>query len=110
MFFCLSLSVTLKWIILLFLIQIGLKAEWRAHQGRLIIFLGNKGTSPLTSVKALVLPPSHLKMELSLIPDSIPPRAQVNKLIQTDMSLYSCLILNLIILISLFRFNVHLRL
>ncbi|KMZ67831.1 putative AP-2 complex subunit alpha [Zostera marina] len=58
-------------------IQIGLKAEWRAHQGRLIIFLGNKGTSPLTSVKALVLPPSHLKMELSLIPDSIPPRAQI---------------------------------
>ncbi|PSR86518.1 AP-2 complex subunit alpha-1 like [Actinidia chinensis var. chinensis] len=58
-------------------IQIGIKADWRAHQGRLVLFLGNKNTSPLVSVQALILPPSHLKMELSLVPDTIPPRAQV---------------------------------
>ncbi|XP_062209591.1 AP-2 complex subunit alpha-1-like [Phragmites australis] len=58
-------------------IQIGLKAEWRVHHGRLILFLGNKNTSPLMSVRALILPPSHLKMELSSVPDTIPPRAQV---------------------------------
>ncbi|XP_062217058.1 AP-2 complex subunit alpha-2-like [Phragmites australis] len=58
-------------------IQIGLKAEWRAHHGRLVLFLGNKTTSPLMSVRALILPPSHLKMELSSVPDTIPPRAQV---------------------------------
>ncbi|ONL92845.1 AP-2 complex subunit alpha-2 [Zea mays] len=58
-------------------IQIGLKAEWRAHHGRLVLFLGNKNTSALTSVRALILPPSHLKMELSSVPDTIPPRAQV---------------------------------
>ncbi|KAA3471715.1 AP-2 complex subunit alpha-1-like [Gossypium australe] len=58
-------------------IQIGIKAEWRAHQGRLVLFLGNKNTSPLISVQALILPPAHLKMELSLVPDTIPPRAQV---------------------------------
>lgn len=58
-------------------IQIGLKAEWRAHHGRLVLFLGNKNTSPLMSVRALILPPSHLKMELSSVPDTIPPRAQV---------------------------------
>lgn len=58
-------------------IQIGIKAEWRAHHGRLVLFLGNKNTSPLISVQALILPPSHLKMELSLVPDTIPPRAQV---------------------------------
>jgi len=29
------------------------------------------------SVRALILPPSHLKMELSSVPDTIPPRAQV---------------------------------
>ncbi|XP_072988397.1 AP-2 complex subunit alpha-2-like [Typha latifolia] len=58
-------------------IQIGLKAEWRAHHGRLVLFLGNKNTSPLDSVRALILPPTHLKMELSLVPDTIPPRAQV---------------------------------
>ncbi|XP_030522731.1 AP-2 complex subunit alpha-1-like isoform X1 [Rhodamnia argentea] len=58
-------------------IQIGIKAEWRAHHGRLVLFLGNKNTSPLVSVQALILPPSHLKTELSLVPDTIPPRAQV---------------------------------
>ncbi|AQL10000.1 AP-2 complex subunit alpha-2 [Zea mays] len=58
-------------------IQIGMKAEWRAHHGRLVLFLGNKNTSALTSVRVLILPPSHLKMELSSVPDTIPPRAQV---------------------------------
>ncbi|XP_047325799.1 AP-2 complex subunit alpha-1-like isoform X3 [Impatiens glandulifera] len=58
-------------------VQIGIKAEWRAHQGRLVLFLGNKNIAPLVSVQALTLPPSHLKMELSLVPETIPPRAQV---------------------------------
>ncbi|KAI3461338.1 hypothetical protein Pfo_018001 [Paulownia fortunei] len=57
--------------------QIGIKAEWRAHHGRLVLFLGNKNTAPLSSVQALILPPSHLNMELSLVPETIPPRAQV---------------------------------
>lgn len=47
------------------------------HHGRLILFLGNKNTSPLDSVHAVILPPSHLKVELSLVPETIPPRAQV---------------------------------
>ncbi|KAL0418282.1 UNVERIFIED_CONTAM: AP-2 complex subunit alpha-1 [Sesamum radiatum] len=59
-------------------IQIGIKAEWRAHHGRLVLFLGNKNTAPLSSVQALILPPSHLNMELSLVPETIPPRAQVD--------------------------------
>ncbi|KAL9261394.1 AP-2 complex subunit alpha-2-like protein [Drosera capensis] len=58
-------------------IQIGIKPEWRAHQGRLVLFLGNKNTSPLVSVQALLLPPAHLRMDLSLVPETIPPRAQV---------------------------------
>ncbi|ESQ42233.1 hypothetical protein EUTSA_v10012556mg [Eutrema salsugineum] len=58
-------------------IQIGIKAEWRGHHGRLVLFLGNKSTSPLTSVQAIILPPAHLKLELSPVPDTIPPRAQV---------------------------------
>ncbi|XP_048324292.2 AP-2 complex subunit alpha-1 isoform X3 [Ziziphus jujuba] len=58
-------------------IQIGIKAEWRLYHGRLVLFLGNKNTSPLVSVQAIILPPSHLKMELSLVPETIPPRAQV---------------------------------
>ncbi|XP_059314791.1 AP-2 complex subunit alpha-1-like isoform X3 [Lycium ferocissimum] len=58
-------------------IQIGTKAEWRAHHGRLVLFLGNKNTSPLASVQAIILSPSHLRTELSLVPETIPPRAQV---------------------------------
>ncbi|XP_047981291.1 AP-2 complex subunit alpha-1-like [Salvia hispanica] len=58
-------------------IQIGIKADWRGHHGRVILFLGNKNTAPLVSVQALILPPSHLKTELSLVPETIPPRAQV---------------------------------
>lgn len=58
-------------------IQIGVKAEWRAHHGRLVLFLGNKNTASLGSVRVLILPPAHLKMELSSVPDTIPPRAQV---------------------------------
>ncbi|KAJ0964279.1 hypothetical protein J5N97_029401 [Dioscorea zingiberensis] len=58
-------------------IQMGLKAEWRAHHGRLVLFLGNKNTSPLVSVQALILPPLHLKIEPSMVPETIPPRAQV---------------------------------
>lgn len=58
-------------------IQIGIKAEWRAHHGRMVLFLGNKNTAPLDSVRALILPPANLKLELSLVPETIPPRAQV---------------------------------
>ncbi|KAL4570693.1 hypothetical protein LXL04_026353 [Taraxacum kok-saghyz] len=61
--------------------HIGIKADWRAHQGRVIIFLGNKTTSSLVSVQEVILPPSHLKLELSSVPEIIPPRARVeNKL------------------------------
>ncbi|KAJ6897090.1 AP-2 complex subunit alpha-1-like [Populus alba x Populus x berolinensis] len=59
------------------ILQIGIKAEWRAQHGRLVLFLGNKNTSPLLSVRAQILPPAHLKIELSLVPETIPPRAQV---------------------------------
>ncbi|KAJ3682194.1 hypothetical protein LUZ60_014767 [Juncus effusus] len=58
-------------------IQIGVKADWRAHHGRLVLFLGNKNTAPLLSVRAIILPPAHLKIEFSSVPDTIPPRAQV---------------------------------
>ncbi|KAI5065138.1 hypothetical protein GOP47_0019833 [Adiantum capillus-veneris] len=58
-------------------IQIGLKAEWRAHQGRVTLFLGNKHVGALGTVRAVILPPAHLRMHLSTVPDTIPPRAQV---------------------------------
>nr|KAJ0225599.1 hypothetical protein LSAT_V11C100032190 [Lactuca sativa] len=35
-------------------VQICIKAEWRNHQGRLVLLLGNKNTGPLDSVQAVV--------------------------------------------------------
>ncbi|KAK9676898.1 hypothetical protein RND81_11G108600 [Saponaria officinalis] len=58
-------------------IQIGIKAEWRAQHGRMVLFLGNKNTGPLDAVQAIIMPPAHLKLELSQVPETIPPRAQV---------------------------------
>lgn len=78
--------------------QIGIKAEWRGHHGRLVLFLGNKNTSPLVSVQALILPPSHLKMELSLVPETIPPRAQVN----TASYIVFVIFVDILITLSLF--------
>ncbi|GKA70870.1 AP-2 complex subunit alpha-1-like protein isoform X2 [Tanacetum coccineum] len=58
-------------------VQICIKAEWRDHEGHFVLFLGNKNTAPLDLVQAVILPPSHLKLELSLLQEVIPPRAQV---------------------------------
>ena len=58
-------------------LQIGFKGEWRGHQGRVILFLGNKHVGALSHVRAVILPPAHLRMQLSPVPDTIPPRAQV---------------------------------
>ncbi|GKC78129.1 AP-2 complex subunit alpha-1-like protein [Tanacetum coccineum] len=58
-------------------VQICIKAEWRDHEGHFVLFLGNKNTAPLDLVQAVILPPSHLNLELSLVQEVIPPRAQV---------------------------------
>ncbi|KAI7747977.1 hypothetical protein M8C21_027901 [Ambrosia artemisiifolia] len=39
--------------------------------------VGNKTTSSLDAVNAVILPPSHLNLELSSVPEIIPPRSQV---------------------------------
>jgi hypothetical protein len=41
------------------------------------LFLGNKHTAPLVNIRVLILPAPHLKMQFSRVPDTIPPRAQV---------------------------------
>lgn len=58
--------------------QIGLKAEWRNAQGRMVLFVGNKHTGPLTNVRSSVLPPPHLRMQSAVVHNTIPPRAQVS--------------------------------
>ncbi|KAL4561354.1 hypothetical protein LXL04_033519 [Taraxacum kok-saghyz] len=59
-------------------IQIGITTQWKNHQGHLVLFLGNKNARvPLESIQAVILPPSHLKVELSLVSELISPKAQI---------------------------------
>eukprot|EP00850_Spirogloea_muscicola_P012756 SM000084S23092 [mRNA] locus=s84:17407:23674:+ [translate_table: standard] len=61
-------------------IQIGVKAEWRGPDGRLMLYLGNKHTAGLTDVRAtLVTPPSPaLRIVVAPFPATIPPRSQAS--------------------------------
>ncbi|KAL4590733.1 hypothetical protein LXL04_003675 [Taraxacum kok-saghyz] len=57
---------------------ISIKAQYRNDQGHLLLILENKNARvPLDSIQAVILPPSHLKLELSLVPEAIPPNSQV---------------------------------
>ncbi|XP_024380212.1 AP-2 complex subunit alpha-1 isoform X1 [Physcomitrium patens] len=58
-------------------VQIGLKAEWRNAQGRMVLFFGNKFTAPLRNVRGSVLSPPHIRTRSAVVPETIPPRAQV---------------------------------
>lgn len=77
-FFCYIVSFSIEGDTWIGHAQIGVKADWRGIQGRLVLFVGNKHTGPLSNVRAVVLPPSHLRFQSPPIPDTIPPRAQVS--------------------------------
>jgi AP-2 complex subunit alpha len=62
--------------------QIGIKSDWRGSQGRMVLFVGNKHTAALMNVRSSILPPPHLRLKAAVVPESIPPRAQVG--------LYAC--------------------
>jgi len=58
-------------------VQIGIKSDWRGSQGRMVLFVGNKHTAALMNVRSSILPPPHLRLKAAVVPESIPPRAQV---------------------------------
>ncbi|CAI7822544.1 unnamed protein product, partial [Closterium sp. NIES-54] len=58
-------------------LQIGVKSEWKPPHGRLVLFLGNKETAPLTALTASTPPTPGLRIILSPLPQVIPPRAQI---------------------------------
>ncbi|CAI5989054.1 unnamed protein product, partial [Closterium sp. NIES-64] len=58
-------------------LQIGVKSEWKPPHGRLVLFLGNKETAPLTALTASTPPTPGLRVILSPLPQVIPPRAQI---------------------------------
>ncbi|GBG79355.1 hypothetical protein CBR_g29503 [Chara braunii] len=58
-------------------LQIGVKSDYRAHQGKMALFLGNKHTGPLTNIQLVVGQVAGLRMQSSPAPQAIPPRAQI---------------------------------
>ncbi|CAI5537634.1 unnamed protein product [Closterium sp. Naga37s-1] len=58
-------------------LQIGVKSEWKPPHGRLVLFMGNKETAPLTALTASTPPTPGLRVILSPLPQVIPPRAQI---------------------------------
>jgi hypothetical protein len=58
-------------------LQIGVKQQYAGPQGRLLLFLGNKHTAPLTALALTLQPPPGLRLAQGPCPDTLPPRAQL---------------------------------
>ncbi|XP_022652524.1 AP-2 complex subunit alpha-like [Varroa jacobsoni] len=70
------------------LIQIGVKAEYRGHMGRVSLFYGNKSTSmPFQCFTATVIPPSEPKLLIQSNPvdSTIGPKDQVQQQLQVEI-------------------------
>lgn len=68
-------------------LQLGIKSEYHGHFGRVAIYMGNKISSPLTSVSAVihVEEPDALSVTFAKMPaSSIPPRTQIQQLLQVE--------------------------
>jgi AP-2 complex subunit alpha len=58
-------------------VQLGVKNEWRQNQGRITLFLGNKYTSPLASLRAEVHQVEGLRVDLFALPALVGAGQQV---------------------------------
>jgi len=58
-------------------LQIGIKMQFQAHQGRLTLFFGNKSTSPLLGCELVIGSVDGLKLQLGPTPPKILPKSQV---------------------------------
>lgn len=68
-------------------VQIGIKAEYHGHLGRIAMFIGNKISSPFTSVSATIenTTPDALNIKFHDLPvDRIEPLAQIQEMIQLE--------------------------
>ncbi|KAJ4460625.1 putative AP-2 complex subunit alpha-1 [Paratrimastix pyriformis] len=63
------------------IVQVGLKSEFRFAEGRMMLFYGNKATSPITGFSATIPPSPDLQIQYAPVPDSIPPRTQVKQIL-----------------------------
>lgn len=58
-------------------LQVGVKADWKGSQGRFVLYIGNKDTAAITGIQGTVGPTASFRLQLAIVPSSIPPRAQV---------------------------------
>ncbi len=68
-------------------VQIGIKAEYHGHLGRIALFIGNKISTPFTSVSAKIenTTPDALDVKFHDLPvDRIEPLAQIQEMIQLE--------------------------
>lgn len=68
-------------------VQIGIKAEYHGHLGRIALFIGNKISTPFTSVSAKIenTTPDALGVKFHDLPvDRIEPLAQIQEMIQLE--------------------------
>ena len=62
-------------------VQIGVKMEFQAHQGRLALFFGNKAAAPLNNVSTSFSPQPALQLQPGPLAATIGPRQQQSQVI-----------------------------
>ncbi|EFJ19547.1 hypothetical protein SELMODRAFT_233268 [Selaginella moellendorffii] len=63
-------------------VQIGIKAQYQGPRGEINFYLGNKQSETLTSVRAIILPQPHLRVEFPGAPPSIQAAEQIQVLLK----------------------------
>jgi AP-2 complex subunit alpha len=62
-------------------VQVGVKMEFQAHQGRIAIFIGNKSAVPLVNMSSHLAPHPALLMQPSPLTATVAPRQQQSQVV-----------------------------
>ena len=68
--------------------KVGVKMEFRGHQGRLAVYLGNKTVAALTAISTEVSPCSALALESSAVTSTVQPGAQTQQLFNVECTAF----------------------
>mmetsp|Transcript_2698 Transcript_2698/g.7705 ORF Transcript_2698/g.7705 Transcript_2698/m.7705 type:complete len:1005 (+) Transcript_2698:224-3238(+) len=66
------------------LVQVGLKAEYQGHQGRVVLYYGNKAPTPLMQFHVAVEQAEGVSVQASIVPQSLQPRQQMQQMLQVE--------------------------
>ena len=68
--------------------KVGVKMEFRGHQGRLAVYLGNKTVAALTAISTEVSPCSALALDSSAVTSTVQPGAQTQQLFNVECTAF----------------------